>query len=225
MKPLVHATLVNADFGDPGLFLDFMFESRAILFDLGDIHALPARKLLRLSHVFVSHAHMDHFSGFDHLLRTLLGREGAITLFGPPGFIAQVEHKLSAYTWNLVKNYPTDFTFVAVELDEPNFVRRAYFRCRTGFSREDEAPSAPVPDGAVLSEAALQVRATTLDHGTPCLAFALDETHHVNIHKARLLELGFNVGPWLRELKAAVLRGDPDDTPVQARWREQGEMA
>lgn len=101
MRPTFHPNLVNGSTGDLALFVDCLFERRALLFDLGDIHALPPRKLLRISHVFVTHAHMDHFIGFDWLLRILLGRERDLHLFGPPGFVAQVEHKLSAYTWNL----------------------------------------------------------------------------------------------------------------------------
>ena len=100
MRPTFSLQLVNPPFGDPGLLVDFLFEKRALLFDLGDIRALPPRKLLRISHVFVSHTHMDHFFGFDWLLRISLGRPNAIELFGPPGILAQVEAKLSAYTWN-----------------------------------------------------------------------------------------------------------------------------
>lgn len=97
MRPIFHPDLVNGSAGDPVLFVDCMFESRALLFDLGDIQALAPKKLLRISHVFVSHAHMDHFIGFDWLLRILLGRENDLHLFGPPGFLEQVEHKLHAY--------------------------------------------------------------------------------------------------------------------------------
>src|SRR5512147_1020061 len=105
MRPLFEPALVNDDFGDPGLYADLRDERRALLFDLGDVSALPPRKLLRLSDLFVSHAHIDHFVGFDRWLRVVLGRKERARLYGGPGFVAQVEHKLAAYTWNVVHRY------------------------------------------------------------------------------------------------------------------------
>ena len=63
MSSRFHPQLINDPFGDPGLYVEFMFEKRAILFDLGDLSELSTRKLLRVSHVFVSHMHLDHCSG------------------------------------------------------------------------------------------------------------------------------------------------------------------
>ena len=117
MRPNFSPELVNEPFGDPGLYVDFKFEKRALLFDLGDLSTLPAKKILRVSDVFVSHTHMDHFFGFDRLLRLCLGRHTRMRLYGPPGFTAQVEHKLAAYTWNLVDNYPGDFVIEVWEVD------------------------------------------------------------------------------------------------------------
>lgn len=98
MSSRFHPVLVNEPFSDPGLYVELMFEKRAILFDLGDLGALSPRKLLRVSDVFVSHMHMDHFCGFERLLRVVLGRKSALRLYGPPGFVEAAGHKLAAYT-------------------------------------------------------------------------------------------------------------------------------
>lgn len=218
MKPRIHAQLVNDPFGDPGLYLDFLFERRAMLFDLGDIAALPTRKILRLGHVFVSHAHMDHFAGFDRLLRICLGRDKTLALFGPPGFVERVEHKLRAYTWNRIPDYPGDFVLEVAEMDEGPAARgaRARFRSRRAFAREDDAAGG-FSEGVLLAAEGVRVKATLLDHDTPCLAFALEEETHVNVWKNRLEARGLAVGPWLNELKAAVRAGVPDDAPIRCR--------
>jgi ribonuclease Z len=221
MKPLFHPRLVNDPFGDPGLYVDFLFERRALLFDLGDLSPLSARQLLRVTHAFVSHTHMDHFVGFDALLRILLGRERVLHLFGPPGFIDRVEHKLAAYTWNLVSNYDSDFVIRASEVALEGGAETAVLRSRTGFRREVLEPLG-LPPGVLLDEDTFQIRAAFLDHQIPCLAFALEEKFHVNVWKSGLEDLGLPTGPWLRELKSAVAREEPSETPVTVRWREDG---
>ncbi|KAF0220379.1 MAG: ribonuclease [Geobacteraceae bacterium] len=221
MTPQFHPTLINGPFDDPGVYIDFLFERRALLFDLGEIGSLTPRKILRTSHIFISHTHVDHFIGFDHLVRICLGREKKLHLFGPPGFVDQVWHRLASYTWNLVQNYPTDFTIVASEVHPDGKALAAEFHCLKGFPPEG-VTSYPVADGVILDEETFRIRTVFLDHKTPCLAFSLEEKNHVNIMKNRLDELGLPVGPWLAELKRAVLRGEPDDAPFRAWWHEKG---
>lgn len=211
MKPLFHPRLVNDPFGDPALYVDFLFERRALLLDLGDLSPLSPRQILRVDHAFVSHTHMDHFVGFDTLLRLLLGRDKTLHLYGPPGFLDRVEHKLASYTWNLVANYESDFLIRAVEAHPDGRREIAEFRTRSGFRREP-APSPALGDGLLVDEETFQVRTAFLDHGIPCLAFALEEKFHVNVWKSGLDELGLPTGPWLREVKQAALRGAPDAT-------------
>ena len=221
MRPIFQPRLVNGPFGDPGLYLDILFERRALLFDLGEIASLAPRKILRTTHVFVSHTHMDHFVGFDRLLRVCLGRERPLVLYGPEGFIDQVQHKLSAFTWNLVENYAVDLDITACEATPTGVLRRARFNSRERFARRDESVQ-PIHDGLLVEEPAFQVRCAVLDHKTPCLAFAVQESRHVNVWRNRLADLGLAPGPWLRDLKRAVLADEPDDTPVTARWQDEG---
>jgi ribonuclease Z len=214
MRPLLHPSLVNGRFGDPVLFIETLFEKHAILFDLGDIAALPARKINRIEHVFVSHTHIDHFVGFDLLLRMLVGREKTVHMFGPEGFIDRVSHKLQAYQWNLVDRFPCDLGFAVAEIDTNGIARSARFRLKNAFAKEPlELRS--LPDSVIYSEPAFNVSAAVLEHRTPCLAFAVQERVHVNIWKNRLAELKLPVGPWLRELKRAVTVGLPDDHMIE----------
>ncbi len=141
-------------------------------------------------------------------------------LYGPPGFIDRVEHKLAAYTWNLVENYPTDFVVEAWEVDPDWQARGARFRCHRRFQREP-LPGRKLPECVLLDEPSFRVRAAFLDHRTACLGFAVEEKTHINVWKNRLAELGLPVGPWLKDLKDAVRQGAADDTPVHARWRDR----
>lgn len=220
MRQLFEAQLVNPAFGDPGLYIDFRDERRALLFDLGDISALPPRKLLRLSHVFVTHAHMDHFSGFDHLLRVVLGRKTGIVLFGGPRFIDQVEHKLRAYTWNVVQRYEVELVIEVREIAPDGSCRRARFSSRSGFAREDCTPPV-LTDDVLLDELTVRVRGRFVDHGTPCLAYVVEEKARVVLAKDRLAALGASSGAWLRDLKRAVLAGAPDCTLIHMQWRDR----
>jgi ribonuclease Z len=75
MRPIFHPSLVNGRYGDPTVYVETLFEKHSLLFDVKEIASLSARKIRRVDRIFISHAHIDHFVGFDHLLRLLIGRE------------------------------------------------------------------------------------------------------------------------------------------------------
>ncbi len=214
-------TLVNEPFSDPGLYVDLVFERRALLFDLGDISNLVTRKILRISDVFVTHRHMDHFAGFDHLLRLTLGREKTLRLYGYRGLIEAVAHKLAAYSWNLIEGYDGVLTFRVTEIDDDGCATIAEFSGRERFARRD-CGRVTCAGGVLLGEAGLRVRATILDHGLPVLAFALEERAQINVWRNRVDALGLAVGPWLRGFKEAILAKAPDDARIPVAWRAGG---
>lgn len=212
--------LVNDPFGDPALYVQLVFERRALLFDLGDVSNLSPRQLLRISDVFVSHRHMDHFAGFDQLLRCLLGRETVVNFYGPPGLIDAVGHKLKAYSWNLIANYEENPVLRVTEVDENGQLRCARFLGRSAFEGSEALviESIGSEDGVLLREPGFQVRATTLDHGIPVLAFALEERAHINIWRNKVESMGLVVGPWLGTFKKAIIEKRPEDTLIEVMW-------
>jgi ribonuclease Z len=182
MTWLAQPSLVNEPFSDPGLFIDFRFGRRALLFDLGDLTPLSPRQLLRVSHAFVSHAHMDHFAGFDRLLRICLHRTTPLHLIGPAEFVERVEHKLLAYSLNLLDERSFDFVITAAEFNDDGFNRMSEFRAREAFRRRDMSPISLAPR-LLLDDEDFRVAGAVLDHGIPCLAFAFEEKLRVNVER------------------------------------------
>jgi ribonuclease Z len=213
-------TLINDPFDDPGLYVDLVFERRALLFDLGYLSGLAPRKLLRVSDAFVTHRHMDHFAGFDQLLRIFLGREKNVGIYGPPGLIDAVEHKLRAYTWNVIEGYEGNLVFRVTEIDSTGRLTSAQFSGRTRFERS-EGETRQFEEGLLLQEPGLQIRAATLEHGETVLAFALEERAHINVWRNKVEAMGLSIGPWLRVFKEATLRAAPDDTLIEVAWRDR----
>lgn len=209
MRSSFQPRLVNNPFDDPGLFIPFLYENRAILFDLGTIHALSARDILKTTHVFVTHTHMDHFIGFDRLLRLCLGREKTLHLFGPDGFLKNVEGKLAGYRWNLVAHYRNRFILNVTEVRKDCLITNQY-QCGNKFLDENKSQKTDF-NGILAKEPAFSVSAVILDHCIPCLGLSIAERFHVNIKKDAVLSLGLDIGPWLREFKQALFnKADPE---------------
>jgi ribonuclease Z len=212
MRPRFHPRLANDPFGDPCLFIPFGFENRAFMVDLGEAPGLAPRDLLRTTHAFVSHTHMDHFAGFDRLLRISLGRAKQLHLFGPRGFIGNVRGKLAGYAWNLVDRFPHSLELVVHEV-RPRQVLTTRLDCRKGF-RPTAPPERRAFDGRLLEEPSLTVEAAILDHGIPCLGFAIRERFHINILRTALEEMGLPTGHWLQGFKQALFQSAPPETPI-----------
>jgi ribonuclease Z len=219
MKSAFIPRLINHPFGDPGLFVELRYEGRALLFDLGRIDKRPAASLFKVHHVFVSHTHMDHFIGFDHLLRLFLARERDLNLYGPAGFLDNVRGRLAGYTWNLIESYPLRLTVHEVGRDK---IKTVALPARTAFTPENESER-PF-DGVLVDDEQFTVSTAHLDHRIPCLGFALEEKTRLNVRPERLAELGVPAGRWLNQLKQAVRDGLPPESPIVAEWREGGEM-
>ena len=212
--------LINDPLGDPGVMVEFLCEQRALQFDLGDLSSTTNRELLKISHVFISHTHIDHFIGFDHLLRVVFGRGKTIDLYGPENFIANVTGKLAGFTWNLVDRYSESVTIEVTEV-HPGHLIKAQFKAIDRFKKTDER-EIPFVDGILVDEDRFIVRTAILEHHVPCLGFSLEEKSHVNICKSRLAKMFYQSGPWLNELKKCVYEGKSDEYLLEVPLVEKG---
>ena len=213
MKPHFLPNLINGPLGDPGMMVEFLCEQRALQFDLGDLSSISNSKLLKISHVFISHTHIDHFIGFDHFLRMVFGRGKTIHLYGPENFIENVAGKLAGFTWNLVDRYSESVTMEVTEIHADRLIV-ARFKAIDRFRKSDER-EAPFKDGVLVDEIRFTVQTAILEHCVPCLGFSLKEKDHVNIRKDRLEEMNYLSGSWLNKLKKCIYEGKSDEYLLQ----------
>jgi ribonuclease BN (tRNA processing enzyme) len=204
-RPVVHiasalAVLVNGVFGDPLLHLRLRYQRRSLLFDLGEGSRLPARIAHQVSDVFITHAHMDHICGFLWLLRSRIGQSEVCRLYGPPGLAANIAGLISGIHWDRIGERGPRF-----EVTELHDDRLHRYRLQVGRPGYVESEDAMVLDGVLMSDPAFRVRAVTLDHGTPVLAYAYEPARQFKVRKERLLERKLEPGPWLNELKQRLL--------------------
>ncbi len=202
MKPTFHHRPVNGVFEDPTVYVRLFRQRKAMMFDAGEVWSLSSREINRLTDLFITHTHIDHFIGFDRVLRILLRRNTPLRVFGPEGIIEAVEGKLKGYTWNLIEEYP-----LVLEVTEitPSMSRTVEFSAPRSFRMEEKTSNAF--EGVIIRDEDFFVRAVCLDHGIPVLAYSLEEEIHINIDKSRLQQLALPVGAWLSEFKKALKQG------------------
>ncbi|MCO6412455.1 MAG: hypothetical protein J5I92_06895 [Thiogranum sp.] len=199
------AILVNGVFGDPLLHLRLRHRKRSLLFDLGEAGRLPARVAHQVTDVFISHAHFDHIAGFLWLLRSRLGVAEVCRLYGPPGLTRHIQSFIDAIHWDRIGTGGPRFAVTELHGD-----RLICAGLQVGGAGPECLVDTETHDGLLLDDADFRVRAATLDHGIPVLAFAVESPRTLNVRKEQLEAAGLPVGPWLGALKAAIARNDPD---------------
>jgi ribonuclease Z len=188
-------------FGDPLLHVRLMNLKQNLLFDLGDPGRLTGKVAHQVRSVFLSHAHIDHISGFLWFLRSRIGHFGPCRIFGPAGTIRRIESFLNAVTWDRIEeNAPV---FEVSEIYGAS-LRRARLRAG-GMSRA--LPEIPIENGIILKNGDYTVEAVVCDHNIPSVAYALAFQLDIKIRKERLAASGTQSGPWLGKLKACIAAG------------------
>lgn len=207
MKSLFKSQLINEPYNDPCIYIQLFGRKESFLIDLGDISRLPTKKILKISRIFVSHTHMDHFFGFDTVLRLFLSKTEPLHIYGPKNIIKNVKGKIDGYTWNLIKEYPLNIYVHEIRKDK---IHTALFSAAKGLKKQ----SVGVRDffnNIIYEDEEMTVKALILNHKVPVLSFFFEEKIRINVRKDLLKQLNLEPGPWLSTLKKMYLENAPKE--------------
>jgi ribonuclease Z len=139
---------------------------------------------------------MDHFYGFDRVLRCCHATKTAVNVYGPPGIICNVQGKLNGYTWNLVNDY--NFSLTVYELNKGNTANKTIFSAKNSFAAENSGV-VKIDIGESFS-----LDYTTFDHGTASIGYRITEPTRYRVDGTLFPEYGYVAGPWVGLLKKLV---------------------
>jgi len=203
--------LVNGSTGDPVLFIDYPGKDDAFLFDAGDLAKLDAPRLADLRAVFLTHHHIDHFVGFDRILRANLDRDKVLHVFGPADTIRRVYARVTSYEHPF---FP--FQKLVLEVHEVlvDRTRVALLECAKHFP-EPKVEEAPWRGPLLYETEDVKVEAAHADHSVPCLSFALAEKAGYHADPAKFAAGVLRIGPWVTQALDLLRADAPGDTPVE----------
>ncbi len=197
--------LINSPGGDPGLLVELTGMSQSVIFDLGE-NSLTTGQLLQVKYIFISHAHVDHWIGFDRLLRANLGKTSNISIWGPTGMRRHVKAKLDAYLWNLT--FDEELLFDVHELDQDRTLRSSFSICDR--FRENRDFPEQRHEGVALLEPEFRVEFAQLEHTGPSLAWLLVQAPGYSFSADAFRGLGITPGPHLEKWRKEILAGHLD---------------
>ncbi len=194
--PNDNALLVTADGG----------QSRSrLLFDCGadTLAALSPGEIRAIDHLFLSHLHMDHITGFDAFFRMNFQRgEVENHIWGPPGTARILHHRFQGFWWNHASELSA--TWHVHDIGEAA-VRTFRFEAHEAFTVMHEGPCRKL-EGPVLTTPEASVTALSLRHHGTSLGYVVREPDRTAVDMAAVKALGLVPGPWLAALKDPGVR-------------------
>jgi ribonuclease Z len=180
------------------------------LCECGQASDLTVKECQNLAALFISHCHIDHFIGFDTILRHQLGIGKKVTILGPKGMAEIVRHKILGYHWNLIE--PGSITYEIRELHAP-YEFHTYELNPPTWDLQDLGPQkTTIP----YQNEAFQVEYCLLDHGTPSVAYLFKAHDKTSID---LTGSGLQPGPWVKQLKEAHAASNHNN-PINIQGKE-----
>jgi len=168
------------------------------LFDCGKASQLTIADVMRLKAVFVTHTHVDHFVNFDAIIRNRAGSRVPLIITGPENISRNVQGKLLAYTWNLLRPNGSNFEVREIVADGVYKVFRLYSpHWKLKYIKTVES-------SRIFEFEKISSWFCVLDHKIPSIAYRIQEEDHLNIS-----DFPYRPGPWSNDLKEAYLAEEP----------------
>ncbi|NUM35516.1 MAG: hypothetical protein HUU50_13300 [Candidatus Brocadiae bacterium] len=205
--------LVNPYNEDPALLIKIKNEKRSFLVDCGSLHRLSNREMQKITHIFITHTHLDHFIGFDSLIRSNIALDKTLYFFGPKLIARQIHCKMLGYTWNLLSRENLKIKIYEIDTEEIKelalFPSDCYQQCHI-------LENKPIVNNILYKEANFFVTYMPLYHRIPCLGYAFTEEDHWHVDKKKLETFAHPPGNWLSEIKTVLETRTPlDFFPVE----------
>ena len=205
--PRIKHYLINEKYEDPGIVIEIESLGKYLLFDVGNISRLDRHLLRKITHIFITHTHMDHFIGFDNLLRNKLGKPHTVEVFGITPLSQNIYCKLQGYTWNLIEFEP-QLIFKLKEVDGNKF---KYYRYDIKNKFEKELIKIEeIKNNILYEDKFFRVRFAVLEHKIDVLGYSFEYKPRLKLIPERLKEFNLE-GKEIGRLKEFLEDGSNKD--------------
>lgn len=173
-----------------------------MLFDCGadTLAGVPHGEVQAIGHLFLTHLHMDHVSGFDVFFRVNFQRSTMENhIWGPAGTASIISHRFQGFWWSHAAELSG--TWFVHDVDAES-IRDFRFEANEAFAVIHDAGER-THDGVILETPEARVEAIPLVHHGLCLGYVVREAARQTVDMAALAATGLKSGPWIADLKKA----------------------
>lgn len=170
------------------------------LFDCGadTLQSISHGDIQTIDHLFISHSHMDHISGFDAFFRINFQRSNRPNhIWGPPGTAKIISHRFQGFWWS--HSHELKARWYVHDIHE-HIIETYRFEAQEAFSIMHDEGSKHY-DSILLETPEARVEAIVLKHHGKCIGYVVRENDKVNVDHKKLKEYELKPGPWLKEIK------------------------
>jgi len=194
-----------------------------LLFDCGEgcLTSLKPSEIQAIEHLFFSHFHMDHVSGFDTFFRHNYNRPNVpVQVWGPRGTLEILSNRFRSFTWNLHSDQPGEWI---VRESEGTTIRGARFFTKEAFANRHDLPEVTLEETVILTDTGFSIECRPLQHHSiSSNAYRTQESDRRNVSPEALATSGLTPGPWLQNLTSA--NSDETVLEIEATQHRLGDL-